>query len=153
MGFSDLVTLYAATVATGVAIFQFVDWRDRRKLFSIQWLPSSNEIYDGVEISITYIGSLPIKISYVGVGYSFRPWKSPWHRKPADSEWLRELKNDSFEVVQREMKRGDVLDCQSDNESLPRWNPVGTSWPGFGFSPSILIDHSLDNQTYVRVLN
>lgn len=154
MSGADLIALYAAVVATAVAVIQHNYWKATQRQFSVACLPARFNRGE-VEVFVTALGNLPVTISYIGIGMSFRPWICPWKRVEADNFPLRKIDEgirlDKFFGSTR-LRPGDSIEghCRVDD-----WQEVslkGTRWRGFGFLPCILICHSLNENTYIKVL-
>lgn len=91
---ADGIAAYGAALATILAILQFNQWvRTQDRLLVV---PSKEFRREGdhLEVTITNISHSPVHLDFVGIGFDYRPWTSPWKRKYEELHSMNAVQDD-----------------------------------------------------------
>ena len=153
MTVGDGLAIYGAVLATIIAIVQIVDWRSKRRPFSVTALPEL-ERDEAIELEITCKTEHPTEVTFVGIGYTYQPWKKPWIREAAEVVELKKISDGKLSdhgVFRAKLKPGATLECHIRRDDWRHIDLTGTSYSGFGFRHSLYIEHTLNEYPYVRL--
>ena len=156
MNTGDLIGIYGAVVATIVAAVQIREhFRTppvlNARLYDPFSLPSKS-----IDVFVTNLTATQIQFAFVGVGYSFRPWFSPWRRKLDEATGLRLSRSyGASEPVQvydeigpSETLEGAIWEDNTEWRKRLKWFGIR----GFDFRLTFNADHSFSNKGFMQVL-
>lgn len=159
MELSDVVALYAAVVATAVAIFQITEIRGRSRYVVVTPTQYFGDETTWIEVKIENRGGHPSTLHYVAFGTCRRRWRTLWRLDEDSFVGISEFESDNDETP----KAGKSLDgtrlqpgCSVTGLVLEKeiaWAARETTW---GKASSrvrdrfILIEHSQSDRPILK---
>lgn len=145
----NAVAVYGAIVASGVAVVQWIQWRESRNDISIvnatvfefgrmAALETDNELH------ITNRSGLEIFVHNCWVGHSLRRWSSPWRREIAEATTMFAINGACLTgkpAGHFRLKPGKRAEIYFRRNQLNELEKPPLRW-GFGRRKSVIIEHS-----------
>lgn len=145
----NVVAVYGAIVASGVAVVQWIQWRESRNDISIinstlfefgrmGALESDNDFH------ITNRSGLEIFVHNCMVGYSLRRWSSPWRREMAEAVTMFAIKGAYYSenpAGHFKLKPGKRAEVYFRRNHLAQLEKPSLRW-GFSRKKAVSIEHS-----------
>jgi hypothetical protein len=84
MNFADVIALYGGGLATLLAVIQYRQWRSADQPLVVTLSKECDPPPALTEAVITNTQQMDVYVDFVGIGYEYRPWRSPWKRAHDD---------------------------------------------------------------------
>jgi hypothetical protein len=134
MSLGDVIAIYGAALASALAIIQYRQWLKSEEGLLVT--PSREFCDPSTHLSATITNTQQsiVYLDFVGVGYRYRPWKTPWTRRHLDILSMLAIEGDYLTKrgVERSLAPGEIIDVYFDERDggvLERPNRrAGFSW-------------------------
>ncbi len=155
MEISNLIGIYGAVLATGLAVIQYRQSQRSQERFAIDVYDVFSAPPSHVEITITNVSTSKAYVKFVGIGIGCRTWLRPWKLSRLDMIGMNACQGDCLtkKGVEDELEAGQSIDAYADAATFAHIITPGPSLrKGFGWKWIIEIDHSLPPYNSRRIM-
>ncbi len=150
----NLVALYGAILATILAYIQYRRWHKSTEIISASPIGEFGKVGDHLELAISNKGTIRIFVSFVGIGFCYRPWFRPWVRRSFEISGMRLVEDDFItdkQACDEWMQPGQTFEACFDSRAFTTVEKPPLS-KGFLRQLVLWIDHSGSDQPYIKKL-
>ena len=149
----DIIALYGAILATAVAVVQYRQWQKSEEPLVV----TVNKDFAGppehMEAVITNTQQSDVYVDFVGVGYRYRPWRSPWRHTFEEIHSMKLCEEGCLSGKGAEglIKPGSFMEVYFERHDFRSLEcPVARI--GFAARLCVWVDHSRADRTLCKVI-
>lgn len=157
MSVSDLFSAWGAGLSTILAILQYRQWRKQEEVVSVRIFGECLEEYGSdLCLTVTNLTSHSLGIEFIGIGFGYRKWLTPWKISPHEIDSLELIGADGCstgKTIVDPLDAGAAADFCTRLNTMKELEAAKSFRLGFNWCHYVWIDHTRSQQHFrARVL-
>jgi len=149
----DVIAIYGAVLATVLAVVQYRQWKIAQEILSFKIYEKPLTFPAPIDATITNITSHIVYLEFVGIGYSYRSYWSPWRVSFLGINSMK-VAEDGFasgKGAEGALEPGKTLEVYFEEKDFQKLERP-TRHHGVNIRLCAWIDHSRSDQTFRKVI-